>query len=232
MELSPSYALVKNAMEETPKRDIKGRFIKGQHYSPKTEFGKGMQPGNYKDGRTLNKRCIDCGIKIDYKATRCVPCLSKFKKGKPISEVTLAKLRRIAELRRKPDGYKIRHGAGYILEKASNHPFADHDGYVREHRLVYERYFKCCLLPWIVIHHKNGKKYDNRIENLEPKDNSLHVSEHVRKDMSDRVCSSCGSSKTRFYRRKYVKSYGWYKDGKGGFICKKCYERKIRGQST
>ena len=215
-------------MEETPKRDIKGRFIKGQNYNKDTQFKKGQRPWSYKDGRTLNKRCIDCGIKIDYKATRCVPCLSKFKRGKPISEAARQQLRRMAELNRNLDGHKIRHPAGYILERATAHPFADHEGYVREHRLVYERHFKCCLLQWTVIHHINGKKDDNRIENLEPKYNSIHVSEHARKDMSDRRCSNCGSSKTRFYRRKYVKSYGWYKDGKGGFICKKCYETRQR----
>jgi hypothetical protein len=210
-------------VEDTTKRDIKGRFVKGQHYNRETEFGK-TNIGHYIDGRTLNKRCKDCGIKIDYKATRCMPCLSKIKRGKPLSEQTTAKLRILGEARRNPEGHKIRHAAGYILEKASSHKFADHEGYVREHRLVYERHFNCCLLEYTVIHHRNGKKDDNRIQNLEPMYNSLHVSEHTRKDMSGRVCSTCGSNKTRWYRRKFVISYGWYKDGRDGFICKKCYE--------
>lgn len=215
-------------MEESAKRDIKGRFVKGQRYNRSTEFKKGNIPPTYKDGRTLNKRCKDCGIKIDYKAIRCLPCLSKTKRGKSLSKETIAKLRIIGQARRNPEGHKIKHTAGYILEKASTHRFADHEGYVREHRLVYERHFNCCLLECAVIHHRNGKKDDNRIQNLQPMYNSLHISEHSRKDVSDRVCSYCGSNKTRWYRRKFVISYGWYKDGKGGFICKNCYERLKR----
>lgn len=48
-----------------------------------------------------------------------------------------------------------------------NHHFARNDGYVQEHRLVYEEYHKCCILPWILCCHRNGDGHDNRIENLE-----------------------------------------------------------------
>lgn len=69
---------------------------------------------------------------------------------------------------------------GYIQVYKPDHPQSDCRGYVYKHRLVYEEYYKCCLLPWIHIHHKNNIKSDNRIENIIPVTNSQHQKLHTK----------------------------------------------------
>ncbi len=73
------------------------------------------------------------------------------------------------------EGYRM----AYLQAGDSLYPMANGLNYVLEHRLVMAKFLGRCLQPWEVVHHKNGIKDDNRIENLElASSNSQHMKDH------------------------------------------------------
>ena len=84
--------------------------------------------------------------------------------------------------RAKAKGRRIGGKGGYFQIKLYPDDFfysmARADGYVMEHRLVMARHLKRPLEQWEAVHHKNGNKQDNRIENLELTDRHNHISDH------------------------------------------------------
>lgn len=58
-----------------------------------------------------------------------------------------------------------RSGYWYVLDKS--HPFSGKQGYIAEHRIVMEKHIGRYLTTQEVIHHIDGSRDNNNIENLE-----------------------------------------------------------------
>ena len=101
-------------------------------------------------GKRRKKPCADCGEPAE--GDRCWDCSYIHRSGENNP--------------RWNGGRRIRTG-GYVSLMAKDHPNADYGGYVVEHRLVMEEKIGRYLTKEENVHHLNGIRDDNRIENLE-----------------------------------------------------------------
>lgn len=69
---------------------------------------------------------------------------------------------------------------GRVLVWTPGHPYPNHNGapYVYRYRLVVEKAIGRYLLPTELVHHKNGNKSDDRLENLEIMSRADHMRHH------------------------------------------------------
>lgn len=106
--------------------------------------------------------CVDCAkerwVRLRFSqptSLRCISCATKLKAFKSGEEHNSWK------------GGRMKTRDGYVLIWVGKNdffsPMANKNGYILEHRLIMARHLNRCLLPWEVVHHKEGyAKDDNR----------------------------------------------------------------------
>jgi len=112
-------------------------------------------------------------------------CHYKFKIGKKPSQATREKMSKAHKGKHcgsknsqwKGGKYKAH---GYIFIHCPNHPFRETKRYIKNARFIMEKYLGRYLTPKEVVHHINGIKDDDRIENLMlfPNDSKHHKLHH------------------------------------------------------
>ena len=65
-----------------------------------------------------------------------------------------------------------------IMQKVPNHPNTTINGYILHHRVVIENSLGRILEPYEIVHHINKNKKDNRLENLEIVNITVHSKLH------------------------------------------------------
>ena len=148
-----------------------------------SEIRKAEEIGHKGSGKYIWWACQICGKKRWVHMLRgepgsklCPQCHGKSLQGTHPSESTRLKIRqaRSKQYGECCPGWKGGRSIdddGYIRIWLSRddffYPMARKDGHVQEHRLIMAKHLGRCLQRWEIVHHKNGIKDDNRIENLE-----------------------------------------------------------------
>jgi HNH endonuclease len=94
------------------------------------------------------------------------------------------------------------HGNRWVLNDKGY--LVDRKG-IKQHRVIWEIYFGK-IPKGYVVHHKNGIKHDNRIENLECMPHGAHSTHHHELKKAEGVpinCPQCGKAFASFYGKKY-----------------------------
>lgn len=80
-------------------------------------------------------------------------------------------------------GGRKMHSEGYVVCYHPEHPHANKHGFVMEHRYVMEQHIGRYLTDNEIVHHINGIKTDNRVENLMLMSRSEHCRHHMNENI-------------------------------------------------
>ncbi len=76
---------------------------------------------------------------------------------------------------------------GYLITYCPRHPFKNRNNYVYTHRLIMEKHLGRYLKKDEFVHHKNGIRDDNRIENLALVSKGSHPCNTFVKTLQERI---------------------------------------------
>lgn len=161
---------------------------------------------NSKEGSSMWICRCDCGREylvqrsnlISGNSTQCRICASKYKT--PVKHSIKSKEKnRLSHLGNKSWNFKgrIKTTAGYIMIYMPNHPnsVGGRGGiYISEHRLVMEKHLGRYLTRKEVVHHINGIRNDNRIENLILFSNLSAHQNFIHLNKKTFICKFCGKN--------------------------------------
>ncbi|MEM3041212.1 MAG: HNH endonuclease signature motif containing protein [Nitrososphaerota archaeon] len=152
-------------------RDEKGRWVKGHPVVPEWEDKRREAISIKLRGRKFSEETLKKMSEVQKK-------LWAQRKGTPEEKVRTEKIKKT--IRKKIEqGWRVgpknpswngghyKGKDGYVRILVPDWPSATKDGYVLEHRYVMEKALGRILKENEQIHHKNGIKDDNRLENLE-----------------------------------------------------------------
>lgn len=110
----------------------------------------------------------------------CQKCNKTFMAPKIIQRFCSRKCARDCQIMNRGHKPKIKEKRGYICVYLPEHPQA-HRGYVYEHRIIIETRLKRILSTEEVVHHIDGDRSNNDIDNLQVMTQAEHVKLHVTK---------------------------------------------------
>lgn len=112
---------------------------------------------------------------------------------------------------------------GYIFIYKPEHPNSNSKGYIRLHRYIMSEHIGRPLREWERVHHINGDKTDNRLENLQLMTNTEH--DRLTRNpnpVHEKICYLCGRDEP-YVNKKGFECWRYDRDNK--VLCEWCYNR-------